>query len=371
MQDELEKRTREKNSKFSFNIFEKVSAVLLLFLVVLTFSIANIHALLWVGSEWLTGAVLPSVIVDLTNDERGDQKLGGLTRNPLLDEAAQLKAEDMAENGYFAHYSPEGVSPWYWFGEVGYAYTDAGENLAVHFNDSEAVVEAWMRSPLHRDNILGGKYTEIGVGTARGEWDGVPTVFVVQLFGSPAARTPVALKPAETAPVAQIAAVESMPDDGPQVLSESVTRTTDATAAPDTVPESQIVIEDPIEELTDGETAQQEVAVAPVVSENVAPVPTFSDLATTSDAAAAPIDTAIPSSHEATMFERGMVTPHALLNVLYALTALVIVVTLLTSMAVEWRRHHPAHIAYATALLAIMTLLSYVHIALTSGVLIV
>ena len=370
MQDELEKRTREKNSKFSFNIFEKVSAALLLFLVVLTFSIANLHALLWVGSEWLTGAVLPSVIVDLTNDERGDQKLGGLTRNPLLDEAAQLKAEDMAENGYFAHHSPEGVSPWYWFGEVGYAYTDAGENLAVHFNDSEAVVEAWMRSPLHRDNILGGKYTEIGVGTARGEWDGVPTVFVVQLFGSPAARTPVAQKPAETAPVAQIVAVESKPDDGPQVLSESVTQETDLVTL-EAVPESGIVIADPIEEVVEGEAAPQEVPVAPTLSENVPPVPTFSDLATTSDAVAAPVDTANPSSHEATMLERGMVTPHVLLNVLYALIALVILVTLLTSMAVEWRRHHPAHIAYATALLAIMTLLSYVHIALTSGVLIV
>jgi hypothetical protein len=52
----------------------------------------------------------------------------------------------------------------------------------------QEVVEAWMNSPAHRENIVSGKYTEIGVGTAKGTYDGYETVYVVQLFGTPAVQ---------------------------------------------------------------------------------------------------------------------------------------------------------------------------------------
>ena len=42
----------------------------------------------------------------------------------------------------------EGKTPWYWFGEVGYDFRFAGENLAVYFSDSVEVERAWMNSPL-------------------------------------------------------------------------------------------------------------------------------------------------------------------------------------------------------------------------------
>jgi hypothetical protein len=91
----------------------------------------------------------------------------------------------MAKHGYFAHTSPAGVAPWDWFRRVGYAYIRAGENLAVNFVDSEDVIEAWLRSPKHRENIMNGLYEEIGIGTARGTYEGQETVFIVQLFGAP------------------------------------------------------------------------------------------------------------------------------------------------------------------------------------------
>ena len=131
---------------------------MMLVLIVISFTMANLHALLWINSTWLTSAVLPSVIVDLTNSERKSTALNSLSRNATLDAAAQMKAEDMAQNGYFAHYSPEGVSPWYWIQQAGYAYEEAGENLAVHFTDSDEVVKAWMESIGHRENILNKNY---------------------------------------------------------------------------------------------------------------------------------------------------------------------------------------------------------------------
>lgn len=154
-------------SSHGFNKLQKVSMSLMAILVFITFIGSNLHAILWQSSDWLISTVLPAVVVDLTNEERDDNAKAPLVRNSVLDQAAQMKAEHMAKEGYFSHYSPDGVSPWYWFNEAGYVYAHAGENLAVHFTDSAEVVEAWMKSPTHRQNIVNGVYTEIGVGTAK------------------------------------------------------------------------------------------------------------------------------------------------------------------------------------------------------------
>lgn len=135
-------------------------------------------------------AVLPGVLTSITNEERQSFNLPPLKENPLLSSAAQLKAEDMAKNGYFAHTSPEGKTPWYWFDQVGYKYLYAGENLAVNFYESIDVSEAWMESPTHKANILKANYTEIGIGVAKGVFEGRNTVFVAQLFGTPAINPP-------------------------------------------------------------------------------------------------------------------------------------------------------------------------------------
>src|SRR3990167_217491 len=131
-------------------------------------------------------AVISSVIVDKTNTERVSFDLNSLVTDDLLELAAQLKANEIAKKGYFAHETPEGFDPWYWLENVGYNFVAAGENLAVNFTDSEDVVDAWMDSPGHRANILKDSYTEIGVATAKGKNKGREAIFVVQFFGTPA-----------------------------------------------------------------------------------------------------------------------------------------------------------------------------------------
>lgn len=130
-------------------------------------------------------AILPGVLVELTNGSRIDVNAGNLAVNPLLVISAQMKAEHMAKNGYFAHDSPTGESPWYWFGQSGYKFLYAGENLAVHFVDSEDVHRAWMASVTHRANILNPNFTEIGIGIAQGAFQGRSAIFIVQHFGRP------------------------------------------------------------------------------------------------------------------------------------------------------------------------------------------
>lgn len=137
------------------------------------------------GIDFLA-AILPAVIVDETNFSRRGHSLSPLSVNPSLAKAAARKAEDMAQKGYFAHFGPDGKSPWAWMHEAGYVFDYAGENLAVDFVDSADVAGAWMNSPSHRDNVLNGEFTEIGIGIAEGIYQGRNTIFVVEMFGKPA-----------------------------------------------------------------------------------------------------------------------------------------------------------------------------------------
>jgi len=122
----------------------------------------------------------------ITNRDRTTANVKELKVNPLLEKAAQAKADDMAARGYFAHNTPEGLSPWYWLNEAGYKYVFAGENLAVNFNDSNDVQRAWMNSKGHFLNILNPRFTEIGIATSTGVYKNRIAVFVVQFFGAPA-----------------------------------------------------------------------------------------------------------------------------------------------------------------------------------------
>jgi len=130
-------------------------------------------------------AVIAEVLVDLTNGDRSSFGVSVLATSPELTLAAQAKADDMALNGYFSHISPDGTEPWHWIKEAGYSYQLAGENLAINFSDSAQVERAWLDSFSHRANILNDKFTEVGIATSRGAYQGRDTVFVVQMFGTP------------------------------------------------------------------------------------------------------------------------------------------------------------------------------------------
>lgn len=137
----------------------------------------------------LLATIFPNVLIEETNENRTNNKENILKENALLSQAARMKAEDMAQKGYFSHISPEGIDPWFWIKQVGYSYEYAGENLAMDFSDSQDVIDAWMESPLHRENILGENFTEIGIGVAKGVYEGKETIFIVQLFGKQAGKT--------------------------------------------------------------------------------------------------------------------------------------------------------------------------------------
>ncbi len=125
-------------------------------------------------------------VIALTNQERQAQGLQPLAENQFLDKAACQKAQDMVQNKYFAHTSPQGIDPWYWFRQAGYQYANAGENLAIDFYESEDLMRAWVNSPSHRKNLLG-NYSDIGLCVLQGNVEGYDSTVVVQFFATPKA----------------------------------------------------------------------------------------------------------------------------------------------------------------------------------------
>lgn len=136
------------------------------------------------GNNALASEINVANVIKLVNQARDLQGITNLQENSQLDAVAQDKLNDMIKNNYFAHTSPQGINPWYWFQKEGYDYKYAGENLAINFTSSEDQQKAWMDSTTHRQNILNPNYQQIGVAVGAGEIDNQAGIITVQEFGA-------------------------------------------------------------------------------------------------------------------------------------------------------------------------------------------
>src|SRR3989338_1029124 len=130
-------------------------------------------------------------LLQKTNTAREENNLPSLAYSDKLAAAAAKKASDMFAKNYWSHYGPDGATPWDFILSSGYRYEYAGENLAKNFLFSQGVIDAWMRSSSHRDNILRKEYAEVGYAVVNGILNGEETTIVVEMFGRPLA-TPIA-----------------------------------------------------------------------------------------------------------------------------------------------------------------------------------
>jgi len=131
-------------------------------------------------------------IINITNNFRAENgNLSPLKENPKLDFSAEKKLQDMFTKQYFEHTSPEGVGVGDLGDQISYEYITIGENLALgNFGNDYALVEAWMNSPGHRENILNNHYQEIGVAVGKGFFEGKSVWMAVQHFGLPKSICP-------------------------------------------------------------------------------------------------------------------------------------------------------------------------------------
>lgn len=123
-------------------------------------------------------------VVELVNEERAKEDLQPLEMYDRLSDLARLKSQDMANNDYFDHTSPTYGSPFEMMDQYDFVYSRAGENIAAGQRSPEQVVEGWMNSPGHRENIMKAEFTHIGVGYVEQGSDSYGTYWT-QLFMTP------------------------------------------------------------------------------------------------------------------------------------------------------------------------------------------
>lgn len=294
------------------------------------------------------------VLIDLTNESRLADNQPALIRNPVLDQAAELKGTDMASKQYFSHDSPEGVTPWHWFRKVGYNFLYAGENLAINYTEAGDVERAWMQSPLHRANIMNVQFREIGLAVVEGVYEGYPTMYVVQMFGTPAYgkttsstegdKALVKVAPDTNTPIArsgdvkgeQVLAINSPAKTGEVALltgtssNKTLNKEVATTSATELDPIQKIIVTPEIAVVKDSSVSGEKN----ISSERVVKYSTW--------------------------YQKIMFNAARYVDVIYKIMATIIALALIVMIFVEIRKQHLVHIIFGVALL--LLLLSFMYI---------
>jgi len=105
-------------------------------------------------------------VIALTNEARREEGRAALSCDEGLAELARAHSADMCRRDYFAHRTPDGLSPGDRMSAAGLSFRTVGENIAWGQETAAEVHQSWMSSPGHRQNILSGAYGRIGVGYA-------------------------------------------------------------------------------------------------------------------------------------------------------------------------------------------------------------
>lgn len=95
-------------------------------------------------------------------------------------------ADDMAKHNYFEHEDLMGRSPADRVRAVGYQERLVGENIAYGPKSAEEVVQGWLDSPGHCENIMDPRFAEMGIAYAAGQASR-RGLFWVQLLVAPKA----------------------------------------------------------------------------------------------------------------------------------------------------------------------------------------
>lgn len=115
--------------------------------------------------------------LQLVNDVRargthcGDELFGPappVALSVTLVNVALGHASDMAEKNYFEHVDPAGQSPADRVRATGYSEKLVGENIAYGPKSVDEVVQGWLDSPGHCENIMDPRFVEMGIGLASG-----------------------------------------------------------------------------------------------------------------------------------------------------------------------------------------------------------
>ena len=124
------------------------------------------------AGDAFTNEITVENVITLMNDYRTAHGVAPLRADSQLMKAADDRMRHMEDESYWNHDSPDGMTPFVWLKVRHYPYQYAGENLATGFEPARLLVESWMESPGHRDNILSTDFEDCGIAIIDGSTQG-------------------------------------------------------------------------------------------------------------------------------------------------------------------------------------------------------
>ena len=124
-----------------------------------------------------------SSLLAAINSARATAGVAPLRVSATLTSAATWQSQALARAGYLDHTSPDGSTLIDRLTRVRWRGLAAGEDLAVAAAPADAV-SMWLQSPGHRENLLRPSFRTVGLGLARGVWNGRSALYVTADFGS-------------------------------------------------------------------------------------------------------------------------------------------------------------------------------------------
>jgi uncharacterized protein YkwD len=132
-------------------------------------------------------------VLELANEARAHSRRCGSKYFPAvpplglsskLTRSALEHSQDMARHNQFDHEGTDGSTPAQRATRAGYVWRTVGENIAAGATSAEEVMEGWLASPGHCENLMDPRFTETGIGyvvDARSE----SGVYWTQMFAVP------------------------------------------------------------------------------------------------------------------------------------------------------------------------------------------
>ena len=134
-------------------------------------------------------------LLRLHNEARAEHGAGSFCVQQNLMSSAQEHAGDMLERDFYAHETPEGLTPADRISRAGHFFATYGENNnrvsgayggEPDANDLLEAFESWMDSQGHRENLINSTFREVGFGVSTGSYTPEPgtTMMYVVNFGT-------------------------------------------------------------------------------------------------------------------------------------------------------------------------------------------
>lgn len=114
------------------------------------------------GQEAPSSTEFQREVLRLVNQYRSQEGIAEMSSTDIINQVAQKRAEEIS--GKFEHTRPDGSSCFSIINEFNISAYTMGENIAAGSDTPEKVVNQWMNSPHHRENIMNPSFTTMGIG---------------------------------------------------------------------------------------------------------------------------------------------------------------------------------------------------------------